>query len=288
MKHALSISIAAILILASCSQPTEKQDSIQKTLAMTQAELAQVVADQDSLLSLMNDISAGMNQIKELENILTKANISNETPDKRQQIKDDIQIIQDELKARRDRLNALENKLRKSQTQNATLQKSIETLRSQIEDQVKTITELKDSLISANILIENLAHDIDSLNSTVAIVNQAKEEAKQQNQNLSNELATCYYALGSKKELKEHNLIETGFLRKTKVMPDDYEASYFTKADKRTLSVLPLRSNKAQILTNHPSDSYAIESDTQGMKSLHITNIDRFWAVSNFLIIQID
>ena len=287
MKRTLTISVATLLILASCGQK-ENKPSTEETLQLTQSELAQAVANQDSLLSLMNDIASGMSQLKELEHILSSPTISTETPDRRQEIKDDIAAIQKELEARRDRLDALERSLKKSQSDNSTLRKSIETLRAQIDDQNSTITSLRSSLAAANSHIDVLTRDVDSLNSTVAIVNQARQEVEDQNQNLSNELATCYYALGNKKELKEHNLIETGFLRKTKVMPSDFETTYFTRADKRTLSLLPLRSTKAKVITNQPADSYTIEADANGMKSLRITNADRFWAVSNYLIVQID
>lgn len=288
MKRILFIPLATAILLSSCGNK-KKLEETQVTLDMTRVELAQAVADQDSLLSLMNDIQAGVSQIKELENILaSNTSISSETPDRRQQIKDDIASIQRELQARRDRLDALEKKLKSSNSQNATLKKSIETLRAQITEQDNTINSLRSSLAKANNHIETLTRDIDSLTSTVAIVNQAKEEVENQNTNLTNELAECYYAMGNKKELKEHNLIETGFLRKTKVMPEDFETSFFTKADKRTLSLLPLHSKKAKVLTNQPSDSYSIETDENGMKSLKITNQERFWEISNFLIIQID
>jgi len=288
MKRTLSISIIALTILASCNSEKKSRPSTEDALKLTQSELAQAVADQDSLLNLMNDISAGMTQIKELEHILATPSINTETPDQRQQIKDDIAAIQQELQSRRDRLDALESKLRKSQNQNSTLRKSIETLRTQIDDQDKTIATLRTSLADANTHIENLTHDIDSLNSTVAIVNQAREEAENKSNDLNNELAACYYALGNKNELKNHKLIETGFLRKTKVLPGDFESSYFTRADKRTLSLLPLHSSKAKVLTNQPEDSYTIETDAQGMKNLRITDTNRFWELSNFLVIQID
>lgn len=288
MKRTLSISVITMAIMVSCSGEKQSQPSAEETLQLTQAELAQAVADQDSLLSLMNDISAGMAQIKELEHILSTTSVSDETPDSRQEIKNDIAAIQRELQARRERLDALENKLRKSQNQNSTLQKSIATLRAQIDDQDKTIASLRTSLADANIHIETLTRDVDSLNSTVAIVNQVREEVENKNNDLNNELATCYYALGNKNELKEHKLIETGFLRKTKVLPSDFESSYFTRADKRTLTLLPLHSSKAKVLTNQPTDSYTIESDAQGMKSLRINDAKRFWELSNFLVIQID
>ena len=63
--------------------------------------------------------------------------------------------------------------------------------------------------------------------------------------------------------------------------------SYFTKADRRTLSEIPLHSTKAQLLTSHPKDSYEIV-DNGNVKTLHITNAKRFWEKSNFLVVQVD
>ena len=105
---------------------------------------------------------------------------------------------------------------------------------------------------------------------------------------LTDELNTCYYAIGSKKELQDNNIIKTGFLRKTKIMQGDYEMSYFTAVDKRNLTQLPLHSKKAKVMTNQPADSYRIQDGNGGMKVLVITNPTKFWNASNFLVIQID
>ena len=105
---------------------------------------------------------------------------------------------------------------------------------------------------------------------------------------MANELNTCYYVIGSKSELKEHKIIETGFLRKTKVMEKDYEIEYFTKGDKRTLAEIPLYSKKAKIYTKHPADSYEIVTADDNTKTIVITNPTKFWELSNFLVVQID
>ncbi len=171
---------------------------------------------------------------------------------------------------------------------NSTLQKSIQTLKKQISDQEGTIETLRKDLSNANIHIERLTANLDSLNSQVASVTAAKEEVEQVASDLTNELNTCYYAIGSKSELKEHKLIETGFLRKTKIMPEDFEQSYFTMGDKRTLTSIDLHSKKAKVLTNQPSDSYTITEAPNGSQVLKITSPARFWSVTNFLVIQVD
>ena len=131
---------------------------------------------------------------------------------------------------------------------------------------------------------------MDSLSTVNKNVTREKEAAEQHSKQLTTQvdnLNTCYYVVGSKKELKANKIIETGFLRKTKILEGDFEMSYFTKADRRTLNDIPLHSNKAQLMTNHPKDSYEIVDNGNG-KTLHIKDAHRFWEKSNFLVIKVD
>lgn len=287
MKKLVFIFAAALLGLSACQKKEEQ--TAEYTGPTTSDSLRIALANQDSLLVLMNDVADGMARIKQMENILNSTtDLTAESQDKRRQIRDDIQAIQQTLQMRRDRLAELEKKLKDNTSYSATLRKSIETLKKQIADQEGTINTLRNELASANIHIEQLTANVDSLSSEVATVSAAKEQAQKEATNLNNELNTCYYALGSNKELKEHKLISTGFLRKTKVMPQDFEQSYFTKGDKRTLTTIALHAKKAKVLTNQPADSYQITESPNGSKVLKITNPTRFWSVSNFLIVEVD
>lgn len=288
MKKSVLIAIAGLLLTTtSCHKRAEQAQN--DNVPTTSDSLRVALANQDSLLVLMNDVADGMAQIKQMESILSSTNdLSAESKDRRQQIRNDMLLIQQTLQTRRDRLAELEKKLQNSSANNSTLQKSIQTLKAQIADQEGTIESLRNDLANANIHIERLTANIDSLNTTVASVTAAKEEVEQVASDLTNELNTCYYAIGSKSELKEHKLIETGFLRKTKIMPEDFEQSYFTMADKRNLTTIDLHSKKAKVLTNQPSDSYTITEAPNGTKVLKITSPARFWSVTNFLVIQVD
>lgn len=287
MKKLFLIAAAGMLTLVSCQRKVSDSESSEVDSASDSLRIA--LANQDSLLVLMNDMAEGMAQIKQMENILSATNdISVESQDKRKQLRNDILIIQQALQMRKDRLNELELKLQRSKGDNATLQKSIQTLKEQIADQENTIETLRSDLAVANASIQKLTANVDSLNAEVASVTVAKNEAEEEAANLTSELNTCYYALGSKKELKEHKLIETGFLRKTKIMPQDFEEGYFTRADKRTLLNIDLHSKKANVLTNQPKDSYEIIDTPNGGKMLKILAPSRFWNTSNFLIIEID
>jgi predicted nucleic acid-binding Zn-ribbon protein len=289
MKKFISIMAVGMAILSSCSNSEkanteqEQEEAIQQA---TREELATAVSDRDQLLSLMNEIQEGLNDIKNLENIVT-VNTS-ETPDRREQIKNDIAAIQQALADRQTRLDQLEKKLSSSNLYSANLKKTIESLRSQIETQSAEIDRLNGELANAHKHIAELGNKVDSLNTTVSNVSSERDAAKQHSEELSNEMNICYYAFGSNKELKDHKILESGFLKKTKIMKSDFDQDFFTKADKRNFTVLQLHSNKAEVLTNQPADSYTITDDANGKKVLKITNPEKFWSLTNYLVIKVN
>ena len=289
MKKTLLAGLGALLVLGACTQKDESEEAHKQAIAdASKVELQNAVADRDQLFLLVNEISQGMDQIKALENILTvNSTVNGETPSQREQIQADIASIQKALQERREKLAELEKKLNSSNLTNNNLRNTIATLRNQIDSQASEIETLKSSLTAANNRIGELNTAVDSLNTTVTTVTEQKDKAEQQSVDLANELNTCYYAVGSKKELKENGIIETGFLRKTKIMEGDFDRNFFTTADKRTLTTIPLHSNKAKVLTNQPESSYVIE-DQGGQKVIRVTNPDSFWSLSNYLVVQVD
>ena len=288
MKKIITLALTA-LIIASSSCSNKKEEELRQQQALNEAtteELRSAVADRDQLLGLVNEISSGMDSIKQLENILA-VNGRSELPGQRDQILSDIAAIQQTLEQRRQRLAELEKKLNRSNLSNSSLKKTIASLQSQIESQTREIETLRGNLNEAKASIENLNVQVDSLNTTVNTVVAERDSTDNVNNQLINELNTCYYAIGNKSELKENKIIETGFLRKTKIMEGEFDRAFFTTADKRTLTQIDLNSTKAEILTKQPAGSYTID-EVNGHKVLRITNPAQFWSLTNYLVIKID
>lgn len=290
IKNLALLATVALATLASCGNKGGNEN-----VPTTSDSLQVALANQDSLLVILNDITEGMTQIKQMENILATSSLGTETPSKRQEIRSDMEQIQRALQARRQRLEQLEAQLATSNQNNTTLQKAINNLKTQIATQQQTIDGLKQQLADANIKIEdlnqtvtNLGQQTDSLKTVAEQENSARQEAERRAVELNNEMNVCYYAIGTGKELKAHNLLHSGFLRKTKVMPENFDQSYFTTGDKRSLRTINLGSKDAKIITNQPSDSYEIVEGANGVKILKITNPARFWNQSNFLIVKTD
>lgn len=287
MKYVVFVGICtAVLLASSCSTSSERTEEIANVTTELTDSLQTANAEKDSLLGLLNEISSGMAQIKDIEQLVT-SDLSKETQDRKDQIRTDMMIIQQTMLERRQKLETLEAKLRKSTNYNAEMQRTIKSLRFQIETQEATILELQTALRNAHVEIGDLNLRVDSLRRENSEIIREKLAAQDESIQLSNQLNTCYYVIGSKSELKKYNIIETGFLRKTKIIEGDFEKSYFTKADKRTLSSINLHSSKVKVLSNHPDDSYRIV-ENNGTKMLEIINASKFWDLSNYLIVQID
>ena len=293
MKKIATLAIVAATLLTGCNADKLRESEAQN--AQLKGDLAETLATQDSLLVLVNDISDGMSQIKDLEKIIsTPGSLSGESTSRKEQIRNDMIAIQQALQERRQRLAELEKKLEAAGGENSTLKRTISNLKAQIADQTTEIATLTNQLASANIKIEELTTtvndlnaNVDSLRGNVAAEEAAKKAAEEEATAAINELNTCYYAIGTTKELKERGIIESGFLRKTKIMKGDFDMAYFTAADKRTLTEIATHSNKAEIKTSQPKDSYQIV-DVNGQKVIKITDPAKFWQLSNFLVIKVD
>jgi len=292
MKKIATLAVIATAILSSCNGGKLREAEAQNE--QLKGDLRETLATQDSLLVLVNDISDGMSQIKDLEKIIATPGSLGESDSRKEQIKNDMIAIQQALQERRQRLEELEKKLAAAGGESSTLKRTVSNLKAQIAEQQTEIATLTNQLASANIKIEELSAQVtsldaanDSLNIGLNAEREQKQAAEEAATAADKELNAVYYAIGTGKELKEKKILESGFLRKTKVMKGDYDMSYFTTADRRELTQIPTHSKKAKIMTSQPKDSYTIV-DENGQKVVKITNPEKFWQLSNFLVIEVD
>lgn len=289
MKKILSTiaACAAVVMLASCGNTKLQQEEARNHELDDSLRVA--LANSDSLFSLLYDVTVGMDQITALEQLI-EAPVNAENASGRDRLRAQMEAIQRGLQDRRHRIEALEKQLASSNSAaQARLTTQLNQLRSQMDKQTATVEELRQSLAAANIQIERMDLTIDSLNTHNDSLRTANERTAQALNEAIDEINTVYYVIGTKKELKEHDMIEGGgFLRKTKVLPSDFDRNYLQRADRRNLRTLPLDSKKGKVLTIQPADSYRFDENANGMKTLTITDPETFWATTNILVIQVD
>ncbi|MDE5749879.1 MAG: hypothetical protein K2H87_03825, partial [Duncaniella sp.] len=128
MKKIATIALMAATLLTGCNADRLRESEEQN--AQLKGDLRETLATQDSLLVLMNDISDGMAQIKDLEKIIsTPGTLSGESTSRKEQIRNDMIAIQQALQERRERLAELEKRLAASGSENATLKRTVANLK---------------------------------------------------------------------------------------------------------------------------------------------------------------
>lgn len=285
-----ALLIGALALMPSCKKDKNEAEQVEEApIANIEVNdsLETVLAEKDSLMALVNEVGEAMTQIMQLQDIISVQDLSQETPERKKQLQHDIELIKQSIVDRQKRVSELEKRLAQSTNYTDEMKRTIKSLKDQLATQQSTIETLTSQLAAAHIEIKDLNQKVDSLSNANTQVKKEKEKVQQENTQLANDMNVCYYVVGSKKELKKNRIIETGFLRKTRIMEGDYEKSYFTKADKRTLSRIPLHSKKVELMSKHPAGSYEI-IEHDGAKTLVITNPNKFWELSNFLIVKID
>ena len=287
MKKGLVFSAIAVMILSACSGDKEKiqQDSI--TIARLTADYNEAATFNDSLMLLMGDIYNGLDSINMQEGLLYNMS-TGENFDRRAEVRNNLSAIKARLAQNRKLLSEMEAKVKASGNQNGVLNQTIEQLKERLAQQDFKVSKLQRELSMARDSISYLNTRVTETEQQVAEQTEARQEAEAAYENSENKLNTVYYAIGTNKELKEHGLLEKKFLGATKVLRGDFNESYFTKADKRTLWEIPTHAKKVKIWTNMPEDSYTIVENEDKTKTIKINDPNTFWSLTPFLVIQID
>lgn len=287
MKKTLLILGIGALALTSCNGNDQKLAEDSARIAELSSEYAEASSFNDSLMLLMGDIYTGLDSINMQEGLLYNMGTS-EGVDRRAEIRQNLSNIKNRLAANRELLAKMEAKLKASGNQNSVLSKTIEQLKSHIASQDEKIAGLEEELTAARGQIDELHGQVSKTQEELLAESAAKELAQAEATRAQNEANTVYYALGTSKELKKNGLLEKKFLGQTKVLKGEFNETYFTKADKRSLSVIPTGAKKIKIWSNMPEDSYTIVDNADGTKTLNITNPQSFWSITPFLVVQLD
>lgn len=283
-KIMLCIGVGAVLLTA-CSGNQKKLDEDSARIAELSEDYKQATNFNDSLMLLMGDIYTGLDSINQQEGLLYNMG-TGDNVDRRAEIRQNLANIRARLNANKALLEEMEAKVAKQQGQNAVLTKTIAQLKEHIAQQDEKIAQLQSQLDAANTQITDLNNQVAEGKQQVEQANAATAEANAAAVAAENEANKVYYAIGTNKELKANGFLEKKFLGSTKVLQGNYNASYLTTADKRTLTSIPTGAKDVKILSNMPTGSYEIAGEKNGPKTIRITDPSQFWSRSLILVIE--
>ncbi len=288
----LAILALSAAVMASCDNFSGgKKSQLQVENDSLKMELSQRNAELDEMLGTFNEISEGFRQINAAENRvdLQRGAVAEGSLTAREQIASDIEFIRTQMEENKQQIAKLQQMLKNSKNTSAQLKRAVEQLTKELEAKAQRIEELQAELASKNIRIQELdaaVTDLSSQKEKLTLENEAKAQTVAQQDKT---LHTAWFVFGTKKELKDQNILSgSGLFKKGEVMKDaDVNKDYFTEIDIRTTKEIKLYSKSADVLTSHPANSYALEEDDKGQLTLKITNPEQFWSISKYLVIQV-
>ena len=282
MKKILLL-VACALGLSACNLTGEKQDAMQQERDSLQRIINEKDMELDDILGTFNEVQEGIRKINEAEGRVTIAEGSPESASTKELIRENLEFIQNAMQHNRELIAQLQEKLKNSSIKATKMQKTIESLQAQIETQAARIQELEASLAEKDALIEVQGNAIAGLSNDVASLTEENRSKTEKVQQQDKELNTAWFVFGTKDELKEQKILTKGDVLKS----GDFNKDYFTKIDIRYDKDLKFYSKSAQLLSTHPAGSYQLAKDKQGQYELHITDPQKFWSVSKYLVVQV-
>ncbi|MCD7935854.1 MAG: hypothetical protein LUG98_03255 [Tannerellaceae bacterium] len=288
MKKVIACMIC-LCLLAACGQRSSDSERLQAENDSLKLENAKNTTQMDEMLSLLNEIEADFQTIRDAENYLTIHQNDIELKEStRDQIRRNMQLVQETLRKNKDRITELEKKLAGSDKKSATLQATVNRLTTELEQRAAVIATLQTELAKRDSQIREMGEQMSGLNEEIenlALTNMSQsDQLKQQDQQLN----IGYYCFGTSRELKDQKIIDSGgLLGKTKVLPDGFNRDYFISVDIRELREIPLFARKAKLLTSHPDNSYELVADEDKNLTLFIVDYQQFWSVGKYLVIEV-
>ena len=282
MKKIL-IFVACALALGACNMTGEQQDAIQQERDSLQRVINEKDTELDDILGVFNEVQEGIRRINEAEGRVTIAEGNPESASSKEVIHENMEFIKDALQQNRDMIAQLQQKLKNSSIKNTKMQQTIENLQAQINAQAARIQELEASLAEKDALIESQGEAIAGLSNDVASLTEENKQKAEKVQQQDKELNSAWFVFGTKSELKEQKILTNGDVLKS----GDFNKNYFTKIDIRYDKDIKFYSKSAQLLSSHPAGTYQLTKDNQGQYELHITDPQKFWSVSKYLVVLV-
>ena len=274
--------LSASTLLFSCGNKTDKEWQAQ--VDSLQTALEKKTTDYQQMDEALTVISNGLDSIAMQESELF--NPDRESPRLNQQeIKNALQHYKETLKTQRERIAQLEQQLNGSTDEVRKLQRVVIALKAQLVEKESQIAALQEEVNGKNFTIGKLKTHMTSLSQKTEEQQQVISMQNKIMETQDKQLNEAFVVMAEKSALKKAGLLKGGFLKKSTVDLSAVDKSMFKTIDVRVVTEIEIDAKKPTILTPMPADSYKIEKT--GKKSvLHITDPDRFWQSSKYLIIQ--
>ena len=283
MKKIVFIAAVGLAIMFSACQ--EKKNALDTVPVAQRDSLSRIIEQKENeindMMATINDIEDGLREINAAEKRVSVAR-QGEGSNQKLRIRENMEFIQSTMAQNRELVKKLQQQLRESSFKGDQLRCTIENLTTQLEAKEKMLQQLRAELEQKDIHIAEQAERIEGLNKNVSSLVEETTQKQQTINTQDKQLHTAWYVFGTKRELKEQNILRDG-----DVLRANFNKDYFTKIDIRIDKEIKLYSRSAKILTSHPASSYTLTQDANRQYVLRVTNPQQFWSTSKYLVVLV-
>lgn len=281
MKNYIIIAAATLALMTSCKNPQEDETVVRQRDSLM-AVINERESSVDDFINSFNEIEHDLDVVTNKQHIILKNSDKEMKANQKNRINEEIRIINELMDSNSKKIKELNSKLGRSAGKNVKLEKTIQILNNQLAQKYAELAELNQHLNVLNAQVSILQTYVDTLSS-------ANMAQMQTINSKTKELHTAYYIVGSSKELEKANLIdkEGGLLGmgKTSKLSENLDKNMFVQIDYTETTTIPVSSKHMKIITTHPSDSYTLDKTDKMVNSIVITNPDKFWSTSKYLVV---
>ncbi len=281
----IGILFFVIGLIVSCTNVREskeykelqaQRDSLLQQSAGTEAEAAEMMA-------VISEVEDNFARIREAEKYIStqSAEGGEMSQATRDRVNENFKMINEILQRNKQQLDELNRKYSGSNKEITSLKNTINRLNNEMKESTSRLVELQTQLAQKDEQITQLSQDIASL----------AVEAEQQSTTIREQdksLHTAYYVFGTSGELKDQKILSGGFLRQTRVLQDTFNKDYFLKIDIREVTEIPLYASNGKLWSTHPEGTYEFVKGDDGNLTFRITDTQRFWSLTKYLIIEVN
>ncbi|CAN5624303.1 hypothetical protein BH11BAC2_BH11BAC2_26590 [soil metagenome] len=285
MKNILGI-FGLCLLLASCG-PDYKIE-VERMMRERDSLMAQYDAKDSVINGYMQDISEIQTSIDGLtrqEEMLSRSasNDPEASPDAKTKILNDVEAIRQMIDQNKKKLGELQSRIKKNNVKIGELETMIKSLNTQLATKDSSINSMNEKILALSGTITNMQGSID----TIRMDNETKAREITEK---TTKLNTAYYTADTYKNLRDKKVLtkQGGFLGmgKQKAMIPDFNQEAFTQIDVTSTKMITINGTKStRLLSTHPSGTYNFKRENDKVTGIEITDADKFWKASKYLVV---
>ena len=289
-----TLKISAILLvgaLAFTSCDKEEREQLQAQADELEQKLHERDSAFNSIMNVMAEVETQIEQIKTQENLIANSSSGDFSSMEKDQMVGDLKKINDLISSTNDKVKSLSSQLEDSNIELNAFKRRVQDMMKNLKDREASIAQLKEDIQMKDNRIAELDTEVGSLVTRVQLQTETIEIQNQELVERENDLNTAFFAVDTEKKLKEEGLVtkEGGFLwiGKTTELQADAAQQKFTEVDIQNTKRFYIDSEKLEIVTEHPSESYKLVNEDGKVKYLEVVNPSEFWKISKYLVVSV-